>query len=115
MRKSLLITCFGVGLLCRITGVAPHPTDASSATDQRPITYRLITKIVSRHYTIEVSAGPTEPVYTVMGEDGNPLVDHITLGAMKQANPTLFNSVSSTLAMNDADASLGDLFEPLGN
>ena len=109
MRKSGKIrreTAIAAVLLCGITAsMARHPL-AHAAAPVAKMSDPIITRIVARHYTVVVAAGPDAALYTITGENGQRLADHITLAAMKQSNPDLFRQIAPALAMGDADAAI---------
>jgi hypothetical protein len=83
-------------------GCASQPGPSSSVTSN-PV----ITRLVSRHEVITITAGPGAPLYTVADPSGRVLVSGMTLHDLKTTDPELYERLAPALAP-EADASAGE-------
>jgi hypothetical protein len=59
--------------------------------------YPPIVRLVSRHYTIDISAGPRAPVYSIATVGGQMLVSNASLEDLRTEHPELFKLVAPAL------------------
>src|SRR5437868_8467096 len=69
------------------TGMAP--------SEQFPV----IVRVVGRHQTITVTAGPDCPLYSAATDDGKTLVAGATLEQLRQTQPDLYRQIEPSLAV----------------
>ena len=89
-------------------GCARHTPAPQSATEgQEPRTasahYPVIVRMVARHSTITITAGPRGPLYSAATSSGQPLVTNATLEQLRSDHPDIYRQVEPTLAL-DASA-----------
>ncbi len=78
---------------------ASHPGNVETpvaAQAQNPS--KVITRIASRHTTIVVRSGRTEPTYSLETAAGEVLVKDMTLGELAQTNPEMRDRVRNMQA-----------------
>lgn len=64
--------------------------------------YPVITRIVGRHQTVTISAGPTSPLYSIQSPDGRMLVAYATLDQLRQQHPEHFRMIEPLVAVDTA-------------
>ena len=60
--------------------------------------YPVIVRLVGRHQTITVTAGPTAPLYSAARNDGTPIVAAATLDQLRQEHPEVYQQLIPTIA-----------------
>jgi hypothetical protein len=98
----LLVTILLIG--CGwILGCAHHPVPAPiaklpgtppQAAAQGPV----IVRLVSRHYSVVISAGRTAPVYTIHDASGGLLASNVTLDQLRQSRVDLYDHLAPLIA-----------------
>jgi hypothetical protein len=73
------------------TGMAPY--------DQLPV----IVRIVGRHQTVTVTAGPEGPLYSAATNDGKIVVAGATLERLRQDHPDLYQQIEPSMAVEAND------------
>ena len=73
------------------TGMAP--------TDNFPV----IVRVVGRHQTITVTAGPEGPLYSAATNDGEMLVAGATLERLRREHPDLYQQIEPSMAVEAND------------
>jgi hypothetical protein len=94
----------GVAAVLSLTSCATsHPTakPVARATPAAEI-YPVITRIVGRHQTVTISAGPTSALYSVQSPDGRMLVAYATLDQLRQRYPEHFRMIEPLVAADTA-------------
>jgi hypothetical protein len=101
---SLIAAGFAVGpLACHHTD-APTPATHGAARGRSPHSavaateYPVIVRLVGRHQTITVTAGPTAPLYSAARNDGTPIVAAATLEQLRQEHPEVYQQLIPTIA-----------------
>jgi hypothetical protein len=61
------------------------------------VRYPPIVRLESRHYSIEISAGPRAPVYSIATASGEMLVSNVSLDDLRTGHPELFKLVAPAL------------------
>lgn len=94
----------GVAAAMSLAACATRPavTPVAQATPAVQ-TYPVITRIVGRHQTVTISAGPTSPLYSVQSPDGRMLVAYATLDQLRRQYPEHFKMIEPLVA---ADTSI---------
>jgi hypothetical protein len=84
-----------------------NPSAAATAPE-----YPVIVRIVGRHQTITVTAGPGAPLYSAATSDGKVLVAAATLEQLRDRHPDLYRQLDPSLATepkgDDAARPAGD-------
>lgn len=89
---------------CSKTKPAAQTTPPAAAATAAPAqNYPVITRIVGRHQTVTISAGPTSALYSVQSPDGKTLVAYATLDQLRQLHPDQFRMIEPLVA---ADTSI---------
>ena len=80
---------------------APHKQSPTgmAPSEQLPV----IVRIVGRHQTITVTAGPECPLYSAATNDGKLLVASSTLQQLREQHPDLYRQIDPTLAVEAKD------------
>jgi hypothetical protein len=73
------------------TGMAP--------SEQFPV----IVRIVGRHQTITVTAGPEGPLYSAATNDGEMLAAGVTLERLRREHPELYQQIEPSMAVEAND------------
>ncbi len=113
----LPLVSFLLALLCVIACSAPHqargpsiakaaenpplPSGDSQATPRearRPPANLVIGELVGRHETIQITAGPEGPLYSVWSDNGALVAAPTTLTEMEVLDPKLHRLLKSTVA-----------------
>jgi hypothetical protein len=82
-----------------------------SANALAPVSYPTIVRLESRNYSIEISAGPHAPVYSIKAASGQMLCENLSLAQLHQSHPQLFNLLAPALAPDaTANATTADIF-----
>jgi hypothetical protein len=58
----------------------------------------MIVRLVGRRYTVNVTAGPKAPLYTIMDLKGNVLAENMTLAQLQVSDQNLYEEVAPALA-----------------
>jgi hypothetical protein len=92
-------------LAAALSGCTHHTSAASNpAEPQEPQSasahYPVIVRMVARHSTITISAGPRGPVYSAATSSGKTLVSNATLEELRTAHPDVYRQVEPTLALD---------------
>jgi hypothetical protein len=66
--------------------------------------YPVIVRVVGRHQTITVTAGPAGPLYSAATNDGETLVAAATLEQLRREHPDLYRQLEPTLALEGGEA-----------
>jgi hypothetical protein len=100
--KSVLSVLLLSGTM--VFGCARHPAPApvaktnvttpAQAAPQGPV----IVRLVSRHYTVVVSAGPKSPVYTIHSAAGDLLASNVTLDQLRQTRVDLYDQLAPLIS-----------------
>lgn len=88
-----------------IVGCTRHPAPApvartmgtgstEPAAQQGPV----IVRLVSRHYSVVISAGPKSPVYTIRNASGGLLASNITLDQLRQTRVDLYDQLAPLIS-----------------
>ena len=80
---------------------APHKGSPTGAIT--PDNYPVIVRVVGRHQTITVTAGPECPLYSAATNDGKALVASATLEQLRQDHPDLYQQIEPSLAVESND------------
>ena len=80
---------------------APHKQSPTgmAPSEQFPV----IVRIVGRHQTITVTAGPTGPLYSAATNDGEMLVAGATLERLQREHPDLYQQIEPSMAVEAND------------
>jgi hypothetical protein len=81
-----------------VKSVAQQSTKLAAPAENYPV----ITRIISRHQTVTISAGPTSPLYSVQSPDGKMLVAYATLEQLRQQHPEHFRMIEPLVAVDTA-------------
>jgi hypothetical protein len=109
---SLTITWAMLSGCARPTPAPAAPIAKTPAAQPAPV----IVRIVSRRYTIVVSAGPVAPVYHVTNSAGQVVADGVTLEQLQLVDNTLYQELVPTIAPSaQVDASLEGPFIGFAN
>jgi hypothetical protein len=73
---------------------------SSTPVASAPTRYLTIVRLQSRNYSIEISAGPRSPVYSITDSAGQLICDNLSLTDLRIAHPELFNLLAPALAPN---------------
>ena len=83
----------------------------STARAGARVSFPPIVRLASRNYSIEISAGPKGPVYSIHSATGEMLCENLTLGELRKDRPELFQLLvppaSARVATADIDANDG--------
>jgi hypothetical protein len=117
---ALLLAATGVvlgSLACHTEAPTPDTNGAPRGRSPRaavnaPATPRLneggypvIVRLVGRHQTIVVTAGPTAPLYSATRNDGTPIVAAATLEQLRRDHPEVYQQLIPTIATEAKAAS----------
>jgi len=93
-----------VAAVLTVAGCATRPA-IKPVAQAAPVAenYPVITRIVGRHQTVSISAGPTSALYSVQSPDGRMLVAYATLEQLRQQHPEQFRAIEPLVA---ADATV---------
>ena len=81
-------------LLMLLAGCCGSHQAGTAAAPADPV-YPVIVRIVSRHQTIIVSAGPTGAVYSARAADGTQLAVNLTLSELREKQPAIYESIQT--------------------
>jgi hypothetical protein len=101
-----MLARFAVSMLFTAAAVlagCARPTTSPTAPIAKVPTARpapVIVRIVSRHYSIVVSAGPTAPIYQVTNSAGHIVADGVTLAQLRLVDNNLYEELLPALAPN---------------
>jgi hypothetical protein len=109
MLTRLAVVTIGVaavlGGCAKQAGPAPAAPLATAPSAAKPAP--VIVRLVSRRYTIVVSAGRVAPIYHVTNSAGQVVADGVTLEQLQLVDNTLYQELVPAIAPNArADASL---------
>jgi hypothetical protein len=79
------------------TTPAPAPVAASAAQPEGPE----IVRIVGRHPTIIVTAGPDGPRYSAQADDATMIVSNVTLDELRAGHPEIARFVEPAMALGE--------------
>jgi hypothetical protein len=82
---------------------APHKGSPTGAVT--PDNYPVIVRVVGRHQTVTVTAGPECPLYSAATNDGKTLVASATLEQLRQDHPDLYQQIEPSLAIESNEVS----------
>ena len=87
------------------SGCARHTAAAQSPSEpQQPQSasahYPVIVRMVARHSTITISAGPHGPLYSAATSSGKTLLSNATLEQLRSDHPDVYRQVEPTLALD---------------
>jgi hypothetical protein len=63
----------------------------------------VIVRVVGRHQTITVTAGPTGPLYSAATNDGKLLVAAATLERLREEHPEIYRQIEPSMAVEGQD------------
>jgi hypothetical protein len=99
---SVSLGCAGFASVgCAHRPPAPAPV-AQSFSASNP----MIVRLVGRRYTVNVTAGPKAPLYTITDLSGKVLADNMTLAQLRVSDQSLYEEIVPALAP-EARADLG--------
>ena len=81
---------------CASHAAAPPAAPAAQAKPQPPMPE--IVRLVGRHFTVTVVAGPTAPLYTVVSDSGDVLAERMTLAQLRENKPQVYQDLAPALA-----------------
>src|SRR5688572_27893554 len=107
-RPALMFSIFATGfvvtsLACSTEAPTPSrngaprkrsPTAAAPAPE-----YPMIVRIVGRHQTITVTAGPAGPLYSASTSDGKAIVAAATLDELRDRHPEVYRQLHPGIAV----------------
>ncbi|HSV16021.1 MAG TPA: hypothetical protein VLI90_17295 [Tepidisphaeraceae bacterium] len=104
---AMMTVAAGIGgCATQATPAAVAPVAIAPAPAAKPAA-PVIVRLVSRHYTIVVSAGRTAPLYQVTDNSGKLLADGVTLAQLRLVDNNLYQELVPALAPKaEADASM---------
>jgi hypothetical protein len=82
--------------LAAVILMACHGSTPSAAKAQA--CYPKIVRLQSRSFTIDITAGPKVPVYSIKNAAGQSLCTNLSLADLRNSHPELFNLVAPALA-----------------
>lgn len=88
---------------------APTPARHGAPRKQSPTgmapseQFPMIVRIVGRHQTITVTAGPEGPLYSAATNDGKLLVAGSTLEQLREQHPLLYRQIEPSMAVEAND------------
>src|SRR5215218_7438363 len=88
---------------------APTPARHGAPRKQSPTgmapteNFPVIVRIVGRHQTITVTAGPEGPLYSAATNDGEMLVAGATLERLRREHPDLYQQIEPSMAVEAND------------
>jgi hypothetical protein len=96
----LTLSLWGFGL---VAGCARHPAPAPVAKTRGIMPPAappgpVIVRLVSRHYTVVISAGATSPVYTIRSAPGGLLASNVTLDQLRQTRVDLYDQLAPLIS-----------------
>lgn len=95
MKRARFITI----ALLSIAGCASHaPTKPVAAAAPAVVNYPVITRLVGRHQTVTISAGPESALYSVQSPDGKMLVAYSTLEDLRTQHPEQYRFLQPVVA-----------------
>ena len=74
--------------------VAKGPTITPKAAPQGPV----IVRLVSRHYSVVISAGAKSPVYTIQSASGDLLASNVTLDQLRHSRADLYDQLAPLIS-----------------
>jgi hypothetical protein len=80
--------------LIALVGCASHPESTATAASTNPV----ITRLLSCHEVITITAGPVAPLYTVADPSGRVLVSRMTMQELRTTDPELYQRLAPALA-----------------
>ena len=88
------------------TASAKANAGANAATEAATDAYPLIVRLVGRHQTITVTAGPAGPLYSATRSDGTAVVAGATLEKLRRDHPDVYQHLVPSIATErDRDGS----------
>ena len=84
-----------LALLMLLAGCGSHQAGTAATAAPADPVYPVIVRIVSRHQTIIVSAGPTGAVYSARAADGTQLAVNLTLSELREKQPAIYESIQT--------------------
>jgi len=82
--------------LAAVVLTACHGSTPSSTTAQ--VSYPRIVRLESRSYSIDISAGPRAPVYSIRNATGQSLCTNLSLTDLRNSHPELYSLLAPALA-----------------
>ncbi len=92
MKRWLILSIALAGTSCASRTSTPPPAQAQN--DTGPV----ISRIVGRHETIIVRAGPNGPTYSAVARDGTVLTKQMTLDELAVNEPAMFGQIRTMQA-----------------
>jgi len=82
--------------------IQPQSTQSQSARPQT-VAHLEIVRLVGRHHTIIITAGPKTPLYTIATNSGQVLASNLTLEQLRQTQPDLYADVAADVEAGTVD------------
>jgi hypothetical protein len=99
--RSYIVTLarkFPVAFVATVVLAACSRSTPTTVAPVAAAQYPAIVRLESRHYSINISAGPRCPVYSITNSAGESLVSNISLEDLRTKHPDLFNLLAPALA-----------------
>jgi hypothetical protein len=90
--------------LLSIAGCASHAPTKPVAAAAPAVNYPVITRLVGRHQTVTISAGPGSALYSVQSPDGKMLIAFATLEELRTKHPEQYRFLQPVVALETSMA-----------
>jgi len=106
MRSIALVSCavlvgsvlsVGCGPRASTTPATPRAMAPSAPVAQQPPMPEIV-RLVGRHFTATIVAGPKAPLYTVVSSSGDVLAERLTLAELRTSRPEVYRDLAPAMA-----------------
>jgi hypothetical protein len=97
---ALIVGCV-LGGSMSLVGCGPHapaPAPAATPLASHEKAAPEIVRLVGRHFTVTIVAGPKAPLYTVVSDSGDVLAERMTLAELRENKPDVYRNLAPALA-----------------
>lgn len=103
MKLSRIILATAIAGMSACTSLQASKTSSAPLAPAAPtaVQYPIITKIVGRHQTIVISAGPKSALYSIQSPTGQLLLANASFEELRDKHPEYFRYIQPLVA-NDA-------------
>ena len=103
LAAGLLVTAFACHSEAPTPDTHGAPRRRSPRAEAAQDNFPVIVRVVGRHQTVTVTAGPAGPLYTAETKDGKVLVAAATIERLREEHPEIYRQIEPSMALEGPD------------